>query len=277
MDNKMVPIILVVIIGVLVGVGVATKQMEDPVLERLVDQQGQMLKAQERMESKFSGSGGGNDSITELSKRIDELEKKLKVLDPIIKQVNKQGGNANRPAQPDYDKEYDIPVAHSPVYGNKDAVVTVVEFVDFQCPFCARFHEPLMEAIKDFPNDVNFMVKNFPLSFHPQAKPASKAAFAAGEQGKYFEMVDLLLANGRTLSDDKFKELAKQLGLNVDKFVKDYKGKDAIWEEYIKKDLEVGAKADVKGTPTFYINGKKAQLRDVAGFKAAFKKIIDAK
>ena len=80
-------------------------------------------------------------------------------------------------------------------------------------------------------------------------------------------MVDALLKNGQNLSEKKYEELAKQLGIDIEKFWKDYKGKDSQWEEYIKKDLEVGKSIGVKGTPMFYINGFISRGRDIPGFK----------
>ena len=83
----------------------------------------------------------------------------------------------------------------------------------------------MIEAIKADPGKANYMIKNYPLAFHPQAKPAAKAALAAGEQGKYAEMANALLENNQNLGEELFKKLAKDLGLNVDKFWKDYQGK----------------------------------------------------
>jgi len=152
-----------------------------------------------------------------------------------------------------------------------------VEFVDFQCPFCARFHPPLNEVLKAYPKQVNYVVKNFPLAFHPQARPAAKVAFAAGEQGKYWEMVDALLENGSSLSEAKYNELAESLGLNVKKFMADYKNKDEQWEDYIQKDIALASQVNVRGTPTFYLNGKKTNARDVNGFKREIDQILNSK
>ncbi len=88
---------------------------------------------------------------------------------------------------------------------------SIVAFDDYQCPFCARFHAPILEVLKAYPDKVNFMIKNFPLDFHPQAIPAAKAVLAAGEQGKYFEMSDALLADNKDLSEERFKKEAEKL------------------------------------------------------------------
>ncbi len=177
------------------------------------------------------------------------------------------------PAQ-DSNKVYNIGVGSSPVKGNKNAKVTIVEFSDFQCPYSQKFHPVVGEVMKTYPKDVNFVFKNFPLSFHPQARPAAKAALAAGEQGKYWEMVEALFQNGRELSDAKFEELAKQLGLNAEKFIKDYKDNDAKWEKLIGEDMAVAGQSGVQGTPTFFINGKKTNARDLAAYKQEIDQIL---
>jgi len=121
------------------------------------------------------------------------------------------------------------------------------------------------------------MLKNFPLSFHQEAKPAAKAAFAAGEQGKYWEMADAIVENGKSLNAAKYEELAKNLGLNIKKFKADYESKDAQWEDYIQKDMALAVQVNVRGTPTFYINGKKTTARDVSSFKREIDQILNNK
>jgi protein-disulfide isomerase len=121
--------------------------------------------------------------------------------------------------------------------------------------------------LKAYPNDVKYVIKNFPLPFHPHAKPAAKAALAAGEQGKYFEMADALMSNQQSLGDAKYKELAQQIGLNLKQFEKDLKEKDAKFEAIIADDMQMVDAVDVRGTPTFFMNGKKTMARDAAGFK----------
>lgn len=284
MERKFFTLFLVVALGVLLGVGIVSKKTKDPLFRQLIQQQSEILKSQERIEKQLSGSPSGVDSG--ISSRQQQLEQRIALLEAQLKLL--AGGNVNMPGavqrpqpqmppQEDLSKVYSIEVAHTPVLGKKDAPVTLVEFIDFQCPFCSRFHEPLMEAAKAYPDKVNVMVKNFPLSFHPQAKPAAKAAFAAGEQGKYFEMVDLLLQNASSLSDETFQKLAKQLKLNEKKFLDDYKTRDADWEQLINKDVELGMQSDVRGTPTFFINGRKTTARDVAGLKAEIEKILTNK
>jgi protein-disulfide isomerase len=300
MEKRIFTLILVVAVGVLMGVLIVAKQSRDPMLKSLLQQQTAIFKMQKKIDSRLASdkregtqeATGGSDLSNILSKqqaleqRLTALENQWQGLQVGLRQaaggragVQQAQGNPGQnvrqaPPPEDFSKVHDIEVAHSPVFGKKDAPVTLVEFVDFQCPFCARFHPPMTEAAKAYPDKVNYMLKNFPLSFHPQARPASKAAFAAGEQGKYWEMADALMANGNSLSEDKFEELAKGLGLNMDKFLKDYKDKDAKWEDFIQKDMALGSQVGVRGTPTFYINGRKTNARDVISFKKEIEQIL---
>ena len=212
------------------------------------------------------------DGQKEISAGITAVEKRLNAIEENQKETMKLF--KPRRAAADYNRVYKIPVGSSAVKGKKDAPVTIVEFVDFECPYCARFHPPMVEAAKAYPGKVNYIIKNFPLNFHKNAMSSAKAAFAAGEQGKYSEMADALLLNGKSLSEEKYEELAKSLGLDVDKFLKDYKEKDAQWEDYIKKDMALGAKVGVRGTPSFYINGKKTRARDTVSFKKEIDQIL---
>jgi protein-disulfide isomerase len=163
---------------------------------------------------------------------------------------------------------YNIPVGDSYVKGKADAPVTIVEFTDLQCPFCSRFHGPITETLKAYPDKVKLVLKNFPLPMHPQSRPAAKAALAAGLQGKYFEMVDLLLQNQQSLGDDKFKELAGQLGMNVVKFTKDIQDNGAAWDKRFDAEMELGNNVGVRGTPTYFLNGKQTMARSADQWKA---------
>ncbi len=184
------------------------------------------------------------------------------------------GGPQGFPPQEDPSKVYKIGMGQSSMEGKKDAKVTIVEFSDFQCPFSQRFHPVINDVLKAYPNDVNYVLKNFPLGFHPNAKPAAKASLAAREQGKYWEMVETLFDAKGNLAEENFKEYAKKIGLNVDKFMKDFKERDAEWEKVIAEDMSMAGSVSVGGTPTFFINGKKTMARDLQGYKTEIDAIL---
>src|SRR5437867_11805497 len=100
---------------------------------------------------------------------------------------------------------------------------------------------------------------------HPNAMPAAKAAVAAAKQGKFWEMHDVIFQNSRELGPDKLKEYAKQVGLDVARWEKDFNSSDV--QQAIEKDMAAGRSADVTGTPTFFVNGKRVMNRSVEGFK----------
>ena len=275
--------VLVAVVAVIIGLSLASKQSADPILKTLLAQQAEIIKSQNKLDSKMgSGNVGADTNVTGLNfkqqlleQRVAALETQLKGLQDLIDKVkNQPNNNQPGPPQEDLTKVYDIPVEGSTVIGAKNAPVTIVEFVDFQCPFCSRFHPPVEEVLKTYPDKVNYIIKNYPLPFHPMAKPAAKATLAANEQGKYREMVNAILEDNSNLSEDKFKELAKKIGMNVDKFMKDFKDKDAQWEAVLKKDLALVDKVQVMGTPTFFLNGRKTTARDFGTFKVEIDEVL---
>lgn len=146
-----------------------------------------------------------------------------------------------------------IPVGTSAVKGPANAKITIVEFSDFECPFCTRGMQTMDEVLKLYPNDVKLVFKHFPLEMHAQAKPASKAAIAAGKQGKFWEMHDALFANQRNLNDKFYEEAAQKLGLNLAQFKKDFA--DPENDKIIADDMALGQKNGIQGTPGFFVNG----------------------
>jgi len=155
---------------------------------------------------------------------------------------------------PDPNKIYEVKVSGAPFRGPKDAKVTIVEFSDFQCPYCGRVHPTLERLLKEYPDDVRLVYKHLPLSFHKGALPAAKAAAAAGRQGKFWEMHDELFQNQGELSDAKFVELARSLGLDVDRFQQDYKSAAVATE--VAQDMNEARRLGVTGTPGFLVNGR---------------------
>ena len=147
-----------------------------------------------------------------------------------------------------------IDVAGAPVRGPQDARITLVEFSDFECPFCSAAVVQVDKIMAAYPKDIKLIYKQFPLSTHPHAQMAAEASLAAKDQGKFWEMYEALFQNFRRLSPDRIRMLAKDSGLNMDKFQADIaSGK---YRAVIEKDLKDGDAAGVYGTPSFYINGK---------------------
>ncbi len=159
------------------------------------------------------------------------------------------------------------------VLGDDDAPITIVEFSDFECPFCGRFHTSTWPELKSKYVDtgkVKFVYRDFPLSFHPQAQKAAEAAECAGEQDKYWEMHELLFSQGVQGGVTSFKQFASQIGLNTGKFNDCLDSGKMVSE--IRKDMADGAAVGVQGTPAFYVNG--VEVSGAQPFQV-FQQIID--
>ncbi|MBI5503194.1 MAG: thioredoxin domain-containing protein [Deltaproteobacteria bacterium] len=204
--------------------------------------------------------------------KLDDLAKSQKELATKV-----ASAPAARPAAdaPDPNKRWDVTVGNSATTGPKDAAVTIVEFSDFQCPFCSQAKDLVHQILQAYPNDVQFVFKNYPLPFHPNAMPAAKAAVAAGKQGKFWEMHDKLFENQRALSDDKYQEIAKQLGLDLEKFKTDLAAPETA--SAVTDEMKQAGTVGVRGTPTFYINGKQPAGRSFELYKSIIDEEIKAK
>jgi protein-disulfide isomerase len=204
----------------------------------------------------------------ELDERIGKLEKRVESLE-------KRPAGAAAPAPPPpQTAAYNLPVGNSPVLGTKDAKINVTIFSDFQCPFCARVDPFLREVVKDpeLSSKVNVVFKQFPLDFHKNARGAAKAALAAHEQGKFWEMSEKLYTNQRDLSPENYTKWAQEIGLNMKKFEADLKNNDSKYEEVIKAETNLGAnEAKVRGTPSIFVNGWELRQRSVDGVKQIIK------
>jgi len=148
-----------------------------------------------------------------------------------------------------------IPTAGSPTRGPANAAITLVEFSDFQCPYCSLGVGKLNAVLDTYPGKVRLIFKEFPLDTHSQAGQAARAAIAAHQQGKFWEMHDALFAHRRDLSMTTISSLAKDVGLDMQRFQVDINSAET--KKAVVKDLDDGEKAGVEGTPSVYINGRK--------------------
>jgi protein-disulfide isomerase len=148
----------------------------------------------------------------------------------------------------------EVPVAaDAPVLGDKNAPVTIVEFTDYQCPFCHRAQDTVEQVLGQYPGKVRLVAKDFPLDIHPRAIAASRAARCAGEQKKFWEYHRDLLKTATDYSDDDLKKRAAGLGMDVSAF-----GACIASDRHdaaIKASFDEGQKLGVSGTPTFFVNG----------------------
>jgi len=147
-----------------------------------------------------------------------------------------------------------IPLAGSPWRGPEDARVVVVEFADFECPFCQKI-APELEAVWEKRRDkVRFVYKYMPLPMHPHGEIAARAAIAAQMQGKFWEMEKLLFANGQHLEPPDLEKYASSIGLDLQKFRADMQSPEA--KARLDADRKLGDDLHIKGTPTIFIDGR---------------------
>jgi protein-disulfide isomerase len=163
-----------------------------------------------------------------------------------------------------------VSAADSPSKGSASAPIEMIEFSDFQCPFCLRADPTVQQVLSTYGDRIRFVYRHYPLPNHPSARPAAEAAACAGEQGKFWPFHDRLFASPSKLSDPDLKQHAADLGLNTGQFnscVDSHKLKAKV-----DADVKDGEEAGVNGTPAFFINGR--MLSGAQPFEE-FKKIID--
>jgi len=160
-----------------------------------------------------------------------------------------------------------ISVDDDPARGSANAPVTIVEFTDFQCPACAAMHPVLDEVLKSYGDKVRFVVRDFPLNQHENARKAAEAANAANEQGKFFEYIAILFKNQKALDTASLKKYASDLGLNRTKF--DAALDRGIYAAEVKHDIEDGEMYGVGSTPTIFINGVQLRTLSADGLREA--------
>ena len=182
--------------------------------------------------------------------------------------------NANK--SDDTSKSSSTSAATNHTLGKGTSGVTFQEFGDYQCPACAQYHPIIKQVVAKYNDAIKFQFSNFPLtSIHPNAFAAARAAEAAAKQDKFWEMHDLLYETQQQWSVGSdptpfFDQMAKQLGLDEAKFKKDYASSEV--NSAINADMAKGNELKVTGTPAFFINGKKVEVKPTV---ESISKVID--
>jgi len=164
----------------------------------------------------------------------------------------------------------DVSADDDPSIGPKDAPVTIIQFAEYQCPYCGQARESIDRVMKEYDGKVRFVFRDFPLNFHDRAIPAAVAANCAARQDKYWKIHDTFMSNQRALEEADLLRAAKDAGLNMDAWQKCRT--EVVMEEEIQKDLADGVAVGVSGTPAFFVNG--IMLSGAQPFQK-FKVIID--
>ncbi len=143
--------------------------------------------------------------------------------------------------------------AEGPSRGPKDAPITIVEFSDFECPYCGAAHDTVEQVMSTYAGKVRLVYRQFPLSFHPHAEKAAEASLCAADQGKFWEYHDVLFKNQKKLDPTDLKAFASEVGMDGQKFGQCLESGDK--KKAVDADQQAGLAAGVGGTPAFFING----------------------
>ena len=209
----------------------------------------------------------------QIKERIMSYLQTLKKQDLVSEHVTKL--TKGNPVEVYFNKprmQVDVQVGEAPIFGNKDATVTVVEFSDFQCPFCSRAADTVTQLKKKYGSKIKLAFRHFPLPMHHDARPAAEASMCVNDQGtdKFWKFHDLAFKNQDKLDKTNLEKYAKDSGVDVAKFTQCLTSKK--FSDFVQKDMSYGEKIGVKSTPTFFVNG---QLVSGAVPIETFSEIID--
>lgn len=197
------------------------------------------------------------DELIELKKEVQALKAGQESMKSDLAAIKKmlESGVRAAPPKPKPFEPRDVMITGAAVMGDANAKVTLIEYSDYQCPFCSRHaRQTMVEIIKNYVDEgkVKFLMREYPIPrLHPRATAASQAALCAGDQGKYWEMHDILFSNQRKMSDDDLSGYAAEIGLDAGKYNNCLEQKD--YAERLKSDIEEGKAMGVSGTPSFVL------------------------
>jgi protein-disulfide isomerase len=189
------------------------------------------------------------DSVDRAAGEMAALRKTLEVA---IETAPSRGGEEERP---DPRRRYSVDLEGAPIRGDAAAKLAIVEFSDFECPFCNRVNPTLLTLLEEYDGKVKLAWKHLPLTrIHQRARDAHIASAAAHRQGKFWEMHDKIFADQRRMAPERYREYAQELGLDLERFDRDLA--DPAVARDVDRDLADAAQLGVTGTPTFLVNGR---------------------
>ena len=194
------------------------------------------------------------EGLVQAGARYDQVYAALMLNAEPTREAPKRPSAVLRPGKADPSSSYAVPVDHRPALGPADALVTIIEFADFECPYCRKVQPTLAELRRRYGDDLRVVFRHQPLAMHTRAKEAARAAVAADRQGQFWAMHDALFALDSGIASADFSVLAAELGLDVDRFRADMA--DPTLDQVIEDDQEVAANFGAGGTPAFFINGR---------------------
>jgi protein-disulfide isomerase len=202
----------------------------------------------------------------------ERCEMLLASYDDVLKGIRQQEAR-NKPLSEE--KVAALVAGDAPSFGPADAKVTLVEFSDFQCPYCSQAANTVTEIKKKYGDKVRFVFRQFPLSFHQNAHLSAQASLAAHAQGKFWPYHDKLFANQSKLDRESLESYAKELGLDLAKFKKALD--DKTYAAKVDAELKLGEESSVGGTPTIFLNGKRVEEPSMEGLSKAIDAALESK
>lgn len=208
--------------------------------------------------------------------RVDEADDPAREEVERLQAERQAKAEAQKPsalAKPELEQRYAVPTGVAG-FGPADAPVVIVEFVDYQCPYCLRAHTDIVPTLREqYPDDVRVEIRHLPLEIHPAAAAAARAAITAGEQGKFAEFHDALFTAAKDkagLGFSTFVQVAEQLGLDRERFERDFQTRKV--SDQLAADVLLARRLGVHGTPGFFVNGRYV---DGARSPATFAQMVD--
>jgi protein-disulfide isomerase len=195
-----------------------------------------------------------DDELKKADALLAKGVKRDKLYETIIAEAPPAPAPTAAPAAPVNTERRSIDIGNAPVKGPSNAPVTIVEFSDFQCPFCGRVVPTVRQIEQNYGGKVKVAFKQMPLPFHNMAQKAAEAALAANAQGKFWEMHDKMFGNQRALDQASLEQYAQEIGLDVNRFKADLES--GKYKDAIEADKRLGQSLGATGTPTFFVNGR---------------------
>lgn len=215
-----------------------------------------------------------NDEIALLRLTVAQFEEKLSQRPDDSQQTRRM--QAAEQIRSNESQRHAVETTDSPQLGPSDAVVTIVEFSDFECPYCRRAFPTMNRIRAEYEDQVRIVFKHYPLNIHPNAMAAHIAAEAAHRQGKFWEMHDLIFSGFGASSSQTYEEYAERIGLDVDRFRRDIASESV--QSSVRGDADEARRLGVRGTPGFFVNGVFVSgARPFESFKRMIDQEISAK
>ena len=251
--QRLVPLMLVFVLGGVLGFLTSKNLSDDDRISDLADRVAFLTSEKNMDDQRVSELADRVSFLT--SEKLSNDERVSKLADQVAALgARALAAGAQRPAPATVGRVQSVSLDGAPIRGRVDAPVTIVEFTDFQCPFCRRVHPTLVRLLEEYPDTVRLAFKHFPLSFHQDAPLAHRASLAADRQGRFWEMHDKIFASSRDLSRSTLIEHAKSLDLDLARFTRDLDSEELFAQ--LEREVAEGKQLGVTGTPTFFINGR---------------------